>query len=109
MTTLRTRLALRYSAVAVACLMLLGGLARHEFISEPHLRARRHIPEPADEWFAEFGEVFFYGMIPVILGAGWWWMRRVLNPINTLAGEMERIQLHKDRKASCRERVSSPV
>ena len=88
--SLKQRLAKRYAAIVVVCLLLLGGLAYHEFITESAMRQRLGIPElPEDEW-AEFAEVFFYGMIPVVLGFGWWLMRKSLAPIDALAQGVER-------------------
>jgi signal transduction histidine kinase len=89
--TLRRRLAYRYGSVVVLCLLLLGGLAHHEFVREPRLRREMGIPESPEFFWVELTEVFFYGMIPVVFGLGWWSMRRTLNPINELARGVERI------------------
>ena len=89
--TLRRRLAFRYGSIVVLCLLLLGGLAHHEFVTEPHLRQQLGLRElPENEW-GELAEVFFYGMIPVVLGLGWWIMRRSLSPINELARGVEQM------------------
>ncbi len=89
--TLRRKLAVRYAVVVGGCLLLLAGLAHHEFIAEPNHRRALNIPElPANFW-GEFAEVFFYGMIPLVLGLGWWLMRQMLNPLNALARGVERI------------------
>jgi len=88
--TLRRQLALRYTLIVVACLLLLAGLAHHEFVIEPHLRQQLGIPElPENEW-GEFAEVFFYGMIPVVLAGGWWIMRKTFTPLDKLAEGIER-------------------
>lgn len=47
----------------------------------------------------EIAEVFFYGMIPVLLSGGWWLMRQSLKPIKDLAQGVERIQADNLRKA----------
>ncbi|MEI8342497.1 MAG: ATP-binding protein [Verrucomicrobiota bacterium] len=89
--TLSSRLALRYTFIVIACLLLLAGLAHHEFIYEPakrHLLGIRELPE--DSW-SEYAEVFFYAMIPLILGFGWWMMHRTLLPIGELAQRVEKI------------------
>lgn len=79
---LRDRLALRYALVAGLCLVLLGGLVYHEFVTEPRERKALGIPElPESDW-GEYAEVFFYGMIPVVLAGGWWLMRRTLAPLS---------------------------
>lgn len=88
---LRTKLALPYGAIIGVSLLLLGGLAYHEFVTEPWLRQSYKIPEPPETVFTEYVEVFFYGMVPVVLAAGWWFVRRTLAPIDTLAQRMERI------------------
>jgi len=90
-TTLRKRLALRYGAIVAICVSLLGGLAHHEFVNEPREREELGIPELPESAWGEYVEVFFYGMIPLILGVGWWLMRRSLMPINALAESIERI------------------
>lgn len=89
--TLRRRLAYRYGSVVALCLLLLAGLAHHEFVHEPRLRREMGIPESPEFFWVEMAEVFFYGMIPVVFGLGWWSMRRSLNPINELARGVERI------------------
>jgi signal transduction histidine kinase len=88
--TLKRKLAIRYGAVVGVCLLLLGGLAHHEFVVEPRWREQRAAGMPDSNW-REVAEVFFYGMIPVVLGFGWWLMRRTLNPINELTQRVERI------------------
>ncbi len=90
--TLRTRLALRYGAIIGVCLLLLGGLAYHEFVTEPAQRKALGIPELPETFWGEYAEVFFYGMIPLVLAVGWWFMRKTLAPINALAQGVERIQ-----------------
>jgi signal transduction histidine kinase len=89
--TLRRKLAVRYSLIVALCLVLLAGLAHHEFVIEPRMRHDLHIPELPETKWGEMAEVFFYGMIPLILGCGWWLMRRTLSPINSLAQGMQRI------------------
>lgn len=88
--SLKRRLARRYAVIVVVCLLLLGGLAYHEFITEPGMRHRFGIAELPENGWVEFAEVFFYGMIPVVLGFGWWLMRKSLAPIDALARGVER-------------------
>lgn len=89
--TLRRRLGGRYAVVVVVCLLLLAGLAHHEFVREPRLRREMGLPESPEFFWVELAELFFYGMIPVVFGLGWWALRRTLNPINDLARAVERI------------------
>jgi signal transduction histidine kinase len=89
--TLRSKLALRYGAIIGVCLLLLGGLAYHEFVTEPRQRQIYKIPELPEMAFTEWVEVFCYGMIPVVLAAGWWIMRKTLAPLCELAHNVERI------------------
>lgn len=89
--TLRRKLGLRYAAVAGLCLLLLVGLAHHEFIVEPRVRRELGQLKPSGSTWGEYAEMVFHGLIPVVLGVGWWWMRRTLKPINELAQAVERI------------------
>jgi signal transduction histidine kinase len=97
--TLRRKLAIRYAAITGACVLLLAGLAHHEFIDEPRVRKQLGLPKPADSTWGEYAEVFFYGMIPVVFGLGWWVVRHTLNPINELAQAVERIHAGNLREA----------
>ncbi len=89
--TLRRKLVLRYAAIAAVCLLLVVGLAQHEFVTEPAERQALGIPELPETAWTEFAEVFLYAMIPVVLGVGWWLLRRTLNPLKELARGVERI------------------
>ncbi|MBI5092334.1 MAG: HAMP domain-containing protein [Candidatus Hydrogenedentes bacterium] len=87
--TIRHRLILRYGSVVGGCLLLLAGLAHHEFVVEPRERLEMGIPELPETHWNELAEVFFYGMIPVVLGIGWWLMRKTLSPIDEFAHRIE--------------------
>lgn len=89
--TLRQRRAFRYLAVVVGCLLLLAGLAYHEFVVEPRVRKEMGIPKPSGSTWGEDAEIFFHGMIPVVLGCGWWLMRKTLAPINALTQSVEHL------------------
>jgi signal transduction histidine kinase len=89
--TIRKRLALRYALIVGACLLLLAGLVHHEFVTEPRQRKALGIPELPETLWGEYAEVFFYGMIPLVLTGGWWLMRRTLAPISKLAEAFEHI------------------
>ena len=89
--TIRKQLALHYTMIVGVCLLLLGGLVHHEFITEPRQRKALGIPELPETIWGEYAEVFFYGMIPLVMTGGWWLMRRTLAPISALADAVERI------------------
>lgn len=89
--TLRRRFAFRYIVIAVVSLLLLGGLAHHEFVTEPHWRQANGMMELRRPRWTEWVEVFFYGMIPVVLVGGWWWLRETLAPMEEITGSIERI------------------
>ncbi len=90
--TIRDRLAWRYAAIFVVCLILLGTLCYHEFVTEPRwfqeAAARGEVKHQGDG----FLEVSIYALLPVVMGAGWWLMRRSLAPLDALARGVERIQ-----------------
>ncbi len=90
--TIRNQLALRYTLVAGVALLLLAGLLHHEFVVEPRQRKTFDIPDYPQSFFTEYAEVFIYGMLPVVLGGGWWLMRRTLAPITKLTQEVEQMQ-----------------
>jgi signal transduction histidine kinase len=89
--TLRHQLILRYGAIVAVCMLLLAGLAHHEFVEEPQERLALGIPELPESEYGEIAEVFFYGMIPLVLGVGWWLMRRTLAPLDDFASRIERV------------------
>lgn len=90
--TLRRRLALRYGAVVGVCFLLLGGLAYHEFVEEPHVRRLLGQVKPSGSAWGEVAEMVLHALIPVVLGGGWWFLRRVLVPLDALAAGVDRIQ-----------------
>ena len=89
--TIRRRLTVRYALIVAACLVLLGGLVHHEFITEPRERKALGIPELRETLWGEYAEVFFYAMIPLVLGVGWWFMRQTLAPITELTRDVARM------------------
>lgn len=89
--TLRRKLDLRYACVAGACLLLLAGLAHHEFVVEPRVRRELGQTKPSGSDWGEYAEMVFHGGIPIVLGIGWWMMRRTLNPLNELTLALARI------------------
>lgn len=92
--TLRRSIDLRYAAIAAAFAVLFIGLIHHEFFVEPGLHCSS-CPKPAGlARLAEFAEVFYYAMVPIVLGVGWWVMRRAFAPIDTLTNRIENIQVN---------------
>lgn len=89
--TLRRRLAIRYGMIVGVCLLLLAGLAHHEFIVEPRVRRELGVPKPSGSPWGEYAELVFHALIPVVLGTGWWLMRRTLAPFDALARRVEQV------------------
>ena len=89
--SLRRQLGVRYAMIVAICIVLLAGLAWHEFVNEEAQREAAGIPERPEGFWMELAEVYFYGMIPVVLGCGWWVMRLTLKPVDTLAQQVERV------------------
>ncbi len=89
--TLRRRLALRYAVIVGACTLLLAGLAYHEFVVEPHVRRLLGQAKPSGSSWGEIAEIVFHALIPVVLVGGWWFMKRILAPLDALARAVERI------------------
>ena len=89
--TLHKKLALRYWAITALCVALLAGLAYHELVTEPRQRQALGISDLPETLWSEYFELFVYAMIPLILGGGWWLMRRTLAPVGALAQSVERI------------------
>lgn len=48
-------------------------------------------PKPSGSTWGEYAEIFFHGMIPVVLGGGWWFMRKTLDPIKGLTKMVKRV------------------
>jgi signal transduction histidine kinase len=89
--TLRRKLFLRYAGIVGGCLVLLAGLAHHEFVVEPRVRRELGQVKPSGSSFGEYAEMVFHGLIPVVLGVGWWSLRKTLEPIDDLAKGVERM------------------
>ena len=59
--SLQRQLGVRYAGIVCVCILLLVGLAHHEFVSEKKQRDAAGIPEPPEDAWMEFAEVFFDG------------------------------------------------
>src|SRR5262245_66065500 len=94
--TIRTQLALWYSLILLAGLLLIAGWNYYEMVvAHPDvaqaLAADGHTP------MEEFWEVILYAGLPAMVLAlvgGWFLMGRVLKPLATLTRAMERVQLN---------------
>jgi signal transduction histidine kinase len=100
--TLRRKIGWSHSIVVGVCLLLLAGLAHHEFIVEPRERLALGLPEPPETFWGEYAEVFFYGVIPVALLCGGWLMRRQLAPLGQLAAAVQHIDVNNLRQPLAR-------
>lgn len=83
--TISRKLGWGYGAMVTACVVMVSWLAYHEFIEEPAEYAAKGLTDIHRDTKAEFATVCFLGAVPLLLGVGWWWMRRVLAPLGTLA------------------------
>jgi signal transduction histidine kinase len=82
--TLRERFTWGYGTIMVACILLVGALAQHEFYTEAQARRELGVKDLPGSTWGDIVEVLCYSMIPVVLGVGWWLMRRTLRPIDDL-------------------------
>lgn len=90
MTILR-RLGIGYAWISGICLLLVAWLGYHEFVAEPAEFAAMGLTNVHKDTEAELLTVCFLAIVPLLLGAGWWWIRRVLAPLGTLAEVVEKI------------------
>lgn len=87
---LRQSLALRYTIVMMACLLVFLVVAYHEFVREPRLfRAAKAEDQVEYAWF-EIAEVGIFASLPAIFAFGWWFLQRSLRPVGELVANVER-------------------
>lgn len=96
--TLTKRLGAGYAWIAAVCLLLVVWLGYHEFVKEPAEFAARGLTDVHKDTMAELSTVCFLGIIPILLGIGWWWMSRVLAPLEALSDAVEKIHSHNLRQ-----------
>lgn len=87
-----TRLGIGYAIMAVVCVLLLVWLGYREFFVEPAAFAERGVSDAHADTTAELFTVCFLGLMPVLLGFGWWWTRRALAPLTQLIHSVEQIE-----------------
>lgn len=92
------RLGVAYASLSVVCILVVGWLAYHEFIEEPREYAAMGLGNIHKDIVAELSAVGFLALIPVLLGLGWWWMRRVLAPLEALTVAVGKIDSHNLRQ-----------
>ena len=90
--TITKRLGIGYAIMAALCLILVVWLGYHEFVEEAAAFAARGVSDLHEDTAAEFSTVLFLGLVPVLLGLGWWWTRRVLAPLGALTRAAEQIE-----------------
>ena len=90
MTILR-RLGIGYAWISGVCLLLVAWLGYHEFVEEPAEFAAMGLTHVHEDTQAELLTVCFLAIVPILLGAGWWWIRHVLAPLGTLAEVVKKI------------------
>lgn len=89
--TIARRIGIGYAGLSVACLVLVAWLGYHEFVKEPAEFAAMGLPGIHKDTGAETSTLSFLALVPVLLGCGWWWVSRVLRPLNTLTTAVENI------------------
>lgn len=90
---IRTQLALWYSLILLAGLLLVSGWAYYEIVVE-HPAIARALAKEGHTLLEEFVEVMLFGGMPALFIAvlgGWFLMRRALAPVNTLTTTLESI------------------
>jgi signal transduction histidine kinase len=87
--TISNKLGLTYLVLAVISAVLVMRLGYHEFIAEPREFARMGLHEIHKDTWAELWAVAFFGSIPFMLAAGWWWMQLLLSPLTRLTRAVE--------------------
>lgn len=92
--TITKRIGIGYLIMASVCVLLLIWLWHHEFVEEPEEYAALGLGNIHNETAAEASTVCFLALIPVLLGFGWWWTRRVLAPLRMLAIRVENLHSH---------------
>jgi len=90
--TISRRIGIGYSIMAAACVLVVAWLWHHEFVEEPAEYAARGLGDLHKDTAVEFYTVCFLASVPVLLGIGWWWTRRLLAPLQALTQAAQRIE-----------------
>lgn len=96
--TITKRIGISYALIASVSAVLVAWLGYHEFVQEPRVFAAHGVSELHADTSAELSTVCFFGMMPVLLGVGWWWIHRVLAPLRALCETVEKIDFHNLRR-----------
>ncbi|MBL9176386.1 MAG: HAMP domain-containing protein [Verrucomicrobiales bacterium] len=89
--TISRRLGIGYASIAAVCLALVAWLGYHEFVEEPAEYAAKGLTNLHRDTQAELSTVCFLALVPVLLGAGWLWVRHALSPLKSLSEAVERV------------------
>ena len=89
--TIRTRLTLWYSGMLLVSLLLMGGVLYYELVYEHRPQIPRRQRERTPKQIADI--LFLYGAptLLLLLGGGWFLMRRTLAPIQALTTAADRV------------------
>ena len=90
--TITKRLGIGYAIMGLVCIVLLLWLWYQEFVAEAAAFAARGVSDLHNDTGAELSTLCFLGLVPVLLGLGWWWTRRVLAPLGALTRAAEQIE-----------------
>lgn len=97
--TITRKVGIGYALISAVCLALVVWLGYHEFQEEPRKFAAMGLPDIHKDTSAELSTVCFLGVIPLMLGIGWWWLRRLLSPIMGLAEAVAKVDFHNLQQA----------
>ncbi len=95
--TIRTRLTLWYAGILFASVLLIAGLAYHEFVVEKQQIKAAPEPDENDEGLNDLLRIILWCGLPaalVGLVGGWWLTRQALAPVAALTQAATRIQEH---------------
>lgn len=91
--TITRKLGFAYGVLATISLVLVAWLGYHEFVLEPAEFARRGLFDIHKDTWPELTNVLFFGLMPVFLLLGWWWMHQVLAPLKALTEALGKVDV----------------
>ena len=89
-----TRIGISYALMASVSVIVVAWLGYHEFVEEAQTFAENGVSELHKDTTAELSTVSFFGLTPVLLALGWWWIYRVLALLKALSEAVEKVDLH---------------